>query len=126
MKVLFDSAFVIDFLAGLPEAGARHEAIFADGDEPMVNEIVICEVRAGLRLSEAWRLESLLEPVEFIQPGPDAAMRAGIWRAEARTRGHHLSLADSLIAAAADAADAAVLTRNVSDFALTPVRIETY
>jgi predicted nucleic acid-binding protein len=126
LKLLLDSAFVIDFFAGLQEAGARHDAIFANGDEPMVNEIVICEVRAGMRLTEAWRLESLLEPVEFIQPGPDAAMRAGIWRAEARTRGRHLSLADSLIAAAADAVDAAVLTRNVKDFALTPVRVETY
>jgi predicted nucleic acid-binding protein len=37
-----------------------------------------------------------------------------------------LSLADALIAAAADASDAAVLTRNVRDFAMTPVRIETY
>jgi predicted nucleic acid-binding protein len=40
--------------------------------------------------------------------------------------GRSLSLADSLIAAAADVGDAAVLTRNVRDFAMTPVRIETY
>ena len=40
--------------------------------------------------------------------------------------GRHLSLADALIAAAADVADAAVLTRNIRDFAMTPVRIETY
>jgi predicted nucleic acid-binding protein len=33
---------------------------------------------------------------------------------------------DALIAAAAQSLDAAILTRNVSDFALTPVRIETY
>jgi len=35
-------------------------------------------------------------------------------------------LADALIASAAVAIDAAVLTRNVRDFALTPVRVETY
>jgi hypothetical protein len=31
-----------------------------------------------------------------------------------------------LVAAAAEALHAAVLTRNVRDFALTPVRVETY
>ncbi len=51
---------------------------------------------------------------------------AGSWREVARSRGRHLSLADALIAAAAHDADAAVLTRNVRDFALTPVRVETY
>jgi predicted nucleic acid-binding protein len=71
-------------------------------------------------------LQAFLEPVEFIQPGPDAAMRAGVFRAEARRRGYHLSLADALIAAAAEAADAVVLTRNVRHFALTPVQVETY
>jgi predicted nucleic acid-binding protein len=37
-----------------------------------------------------------------------------------------LSLADALIAAAADAAGAMVLTRNTRDFALTPVRVDSY
>jgi predicted nucleic acid-binding protein len=37
-----------------------------------------------------------------------------------------LSLADALIAAAANNADAIVLTRNVRDFSLTPVRVESY
>jgi predicted nucleic acid-binding protein len=36
-----------------------------------------------------------------------------------------LSLADALIAAATED-DAVVLTRNVRDFALTPVRVEAY
>jgi predicted nucleic acid-binding protein len=40
--------------------------------------------------------------------------------------GRSLSLADSLIAAAAAATDAAVLTRSVRDFSMTPVRVETY
>jgi hypothetical protein len=35
-------------------------------------------------------------------------------------------MADALVAAAADAVDAAVLTRNIVDFVLTPVRVETY
>jgi len=37
-----------------------------------------------------------------------------------------LSLADSLIAAAAEAAGATILTRNLSDFSLTQVAVEGY
>ena len=53
-------------------------------------------------------------------------MDAGRWRGEVRRAGRNLSLADALIAAAAEASDAIVLTRNVRDFSLTPVRVETY
>jgi predicted nucleic acid-binding protein len=126
MRLMYDSTFVIDLLDGVPAAIERQRAIFETGDEPFVNEVVVCEVRAGMRSMEEPGLIGILEPVEFIQPGPGTAMRAGAWRRLAHERGYRLSLADALIAAAAEAADAAVLTRNVSDFRLTPVRIETY
>jgi predicted nucleic acid-binding protein len=126
VRLLLDATFVIDFLRGLPEAVARFAAIFEAGDEPYVNEIVVCEVRAGMRTSDAPNLSILLEPIEFIQPDPDFALRAGQWRAEARSRGHHVSLSDSLIAAAAESVGAVVLTRNQRDLALTPVRVEAY
>lgn len=126
MRLLLDSAFVIDLMNGLPEAIARQARMYEAGDDPLVDDIVVCEVRAGLRGEGVKRFERLLEPIEFIQPGPETALLAGSWRAVARSRGRHLSLADSLIAAAAHHVDAAVLTRNVRDFALTPVRVETY
>jgi predicted nucleic acid-binding protein len=126
VRLLFDSTFVIDLLDGLPEAVARHRAIFEAGDEPFVNEVVVCEVRAGLRPKDVPNLVGILEPVEFIQPGPGSALTAGEWRRQAHERGRRLSLPDALVASAASAVDAAVLTRNVKDFALTPVRVETY
>jgi predicted nucleic acid-binding protein len=126
VRLLFDSTFVIDLLDGLPEAVARHRAIFETGDEPFVNEVVVCEVRAGLRPKDVPNLVGILEPVEFIQPGPGSALTAGEWRRQAHERGRRLSLPDALVASAASAVDAAVLTRNVKDFALTPVRVETY
>jgi predicted nucleic acid-binding protein len=126
MRLLLDSAFVIDHIRGMPEAIDRYGALFEAGDEPLVNEIVMCEVRAGTRDEELPTFHAFFEPIEFIQPGPDAAQRAGVWRDRARREGYHLSLADALIAAAAEAVGAAVLTRNVRDFALTPVRVETY
>ncbi len=126
MKYLLDSTFVIDLLDGLPAAVDRQRAIYESGDEPYVNEVVICEVRAGLRQRDEPNLVGILEPIEFIQPGPESAMRAGWWRRQAHESGRRLALADALIAAAADAVGAAVLTRNVGDFALTPVQVETY
>jgi predicted nucleic acid-binding protein len=126
VRLLVDSSFVIDYLRGVEAATERWILAFERGDEPFVNEIVVCEVRAGLLARDEHVLGAFLEPIEFVQPGSSHAMLAGRWRAEARSRGRHLGLPDALIAAAAYATDSAVLTRNVSDFALTPVRVETY
>jgi predicted nucleic acid-binding protein len=126
VRILADSAFVIDYLRGVQAAEARWEAVFAEGDEPVVNQIVVCEVSAGLLERDQPRFSAFLEPVEFIQPGPDAALLAGRWRSAARAAGWTLGLADALIAAAAYTDNAAVLTRNTRDFALTPVRLVTY
>jgi len=126
MRLLVDSAFVIDYLRDDAGAVMRWDEVFGRGDEPLINEIVVCEVRAGLREHSVAAFNAFLEPIEFVQPGPEHALLAGRWRAEARASGRALSLADSLIAAAAEAADAVVLTRNVRDFAMTPVRVETY
>jgi predicted nucleic acid-binding protein len=126
VRLLLDSTFVIDMLDGLPAAIERHRAIFETGDEPLVNEVVVCEVRAGMTAKAATNLVGILAPVEFIQPGPETALLAGEWRRLAHEQGRRLSLPDALIAAGAYDAGAAVLTRNVKDFALTPVRVETY
>jgi predicted nucleic acid-binding protein len=126
MRILADSAFVIDYLKGDPAAAARWRAVFKEGDEPIVNEIVVCEVGTGLKPWEVHDFEAFLEPVEFVQPGPDAALLAGRWRSEACATGRTLGLADAMIAAAAYVDNAAVLTRNTRAFALTPVRLVTY
>ncbi len=126
MRYLLDTTFVIDCLRGDRAAADRLRRLFEEGDEPLVNEIVACETATGAPRHPDPNLLAFLEPLEFIQPGPDAALLAGEWRARARGSGRTLSLADSLIAAAAVAADSIVLTRNVRDFSLTPARVESY
>ena len=126
MRILADSSFVIDYLNGEPAALARWRMAFEEGDEPIINEIVVCEVSTGLKPWEVRDFAAFLEPVELIQPSTDTALLAGQWRVEARTAGKTLGLADALIAAAAFSDNAAVLTRNTRDFALTPVRLVTY
>jgi predicted nucleic acid-binding protein len=124
-RIVLDTSFVIDHLRGDPGATERFARMFEDGDVPVVNEIVACEAWTGAPSAGDPALESMMRAVEFLQPGPDAARRAGAWRQEARARGRTLSLADALIAAAAGSDDI-VLTRNTGDFALTPARVETY
>ena len=124
-RYVLDTSFVIDHLRGDRAAQRRFARIFEEGDQPIVNEVVACEAWSGAPAMGDPALTALMQVVEFVQPDPAAAERAGQWRQGARARGHSLSLADALIAASADD-DAVVLTRNVRDFALTPVRIETY
>ena len=83
MRLLLDSAFVIDHMRGLPQAVDRFRILFEAGDEPFINEIVVCEVRAGTRSADLPGLHAFLEPVEFIAPGAGVALLAG---ASARPR----------------------------------------
>ena len=87
---------------------------------------MVCEAAAGARLHPDPELTQMLSALEFVQPGHDAALSAGEWRAMARRSGRTLNLGDALGAAAAGASDATVLTRTVRDIALTPVRVESY
>jgi predicted nucleic acid-binding protein len=125
-RYVVDTTFVVDYLRNVPAAVQRYNGLFEHADDVLVNEIVVCEAATGSPAHPDPALMAFLEPLEFVQPGPDVPLRAGEWRAAARARGHSLSLADALIAAAAEAANASVLTRNVRDFALTPARVESY
>ena len=66
-------------------------------------------------------------PIEFVQPGPETAMMAGAWReVSARERATTSAWPTRSSRPPPTHADAAVLTRNIKDFSLTPVRVETY
>lgn len=126
MRYFLDTTFVIDHLRRDPGAGTALERMLSDGDDLLINEVVACEAWSGVRPHEVAALQGLLNVPEFIQPAAAAAERAGRWRADARARGFTLSVGDALIAAAADAARATILTRNTRDFGLTPVPVASY
>ena len=126
MRLMLDTTFVIDQLRRDPQATQLFERLAEGGDSLYVCDIVVCETYAGTHSGGQAQVDRFFQFLEFVQPGPDAARQAGAWRAEALRGGRSLSAADALIASAAEAVGAAVLTRNVRDFALTPVRVETY
>lgn len=126
MRYFLDSTFAIDFLRNLPAATERFERLVSNGDEPFVNDVVVCELATGARPKDERGLAAFIRAVEYVQPGPGVAELAGRWRGEARSRGQTISVPDALIAAAADGLAATLLTRNVRDFALLPVTVEDY
>ena len=95
MRLLVDAAFVIDYLKDDPGAVSWAE-VFGCGDDPVISEIVVCDVRACLRDRDVAAFAAFIEPVEFIQPDPEHALLVGQWRASARAMGRSLSLAHSL------------------------------
>lgn len=126
MKVMLDSTFVIDHLRNEPAAIERLDRLHLGDDDPVVTSVVVSEVWAGGRPQDALAIERFLRYVEYVHAGPSTARQAGEWRAELKRQGRTLSLQDALVAATAYDVGAAVLTRNVRDFELTPVRVETY
>ena len=126
MKYVLDSTFLIDLLRGVPAAMIRLEALYTAGDDPVVTSITTSEVWSGRRVGGEAVIEQALCHFEYVHPGPATARLAGEWRALAREIGRALDTPDAIIAATAFHEEAAVLTRNVRDFALTPVRVETY
>ncbi len=126
MRYLLDTTFVIDHLRDDQAAVQRFERLFEFGEEGYVTDVVAAEAWTGAPGDRDRPLEALLSAVEYVTASPDDARMAGRLRARARASGRHLSLPDALIAATAMTLDAAVLTRNVHDFALTPVRVEKY
>ena len=121
-----DSTFVIDHLRDDPVAAARFRQILDVGDEAIVTGVVVSETWVGSTGPDDDHVERFFRYLEYVHPGPKGARLAGLWRLEARRRGRTLGLSDALIAATAYHCDAAVLTRNLRDFSLTPVRVETY
>lgn len=126
MRIVLDASFLIDFIRGDPTAVTRLARIFGDGDEPILCGPPVVEVETGLRPGEEPAFDAIVAAAEFVQAGPGAARDAGRWRRAARRRGATLSLPDAMIAAEAVHDGASVLTRNVREFALTPVEVLTY
>jgi len=91
-----------------------------------VSTITVAELYYGLARCadpnrESGKLEALLQAVEIIPFGADAARAFGIMRKELEQRGNVIGSFDLLIAAHAIAEDAILVTNNTREFSRVPM-----
>ena len=123
-----DTSFVVDLLresAG-GQQGPAHTTLDRLADEELAVSVhVACELYAGAELADEPELErsrvaALLRALHVVHTGDGFAPTYGALLAELRRRGEAVSTMDLLIAAAARAHNAPVVTRNVRDFERVP------
>lgn len=123
-----DTSFLVDLLreASSGEPGAAHARLDRLADEELAVSVhVACELYAGAELAdqpdqERGRVAALLKALFVVHTGDRFAPTYAALLAELRRRGQPVSTMDLLIAAAARADDAPIVTRNVRDFERVP------
>jgi len=111
--LLIDSDVLIDYLRGYPAAVNYLEGLT---ERQIVSAMTVAELYTGIREgNERQALEELLETFEIIPVNEKTAVTAGLFR---RTflKSHGVGIADAVIAATAEAEDAALVTLNKKHF----------
>lgn len=116
MTTLVDTCVLIDVLRGRAPANDALQQL-ADRDERLVGSVLTrTEIIAGARTGEERTIAGVLDLVEWLPVDSATADRAGRY-AQQYSRSHQgIDLADYVIAATVDLADAKLLTRNVKHF----------
>lgn len=101
MRVLLDTAVLIDALRNRGEVRQQLAAMVGEGKLLATSAMNVAEVYAGMRPEEERRTEALLSSLETLPMTEAIAQRAGKMKAEQARAGRTCSLADMLIASSA-------------------------
>lgn len=99
------------------------ERAISNGQRLLTCDIVVAEFYAGANLGDHPLLDAILRTSVYVPVTFEVAYQAGRYRAEYRSRGFQLTTTDTLIAAAAKAAGATVVTPNIKDFPQTDIAV---
>ncbi len=133
-RKLLDTTFLIHHWGGRESVWAYLESQ-PDGTEYVTTTINLKEIAVGRTLADAFDPEEIETQFEWLRVVPitreaaweTAAIEARLHRDDATNRDRINSLAgDAVIAGAAAALDATVVTENVDDFQTLGVPVETY
>lgn len=112
-RYLIDTDVLIDYSRRHPMAVGFMEAL---AGRPAVSAVSVAELYAGVRDGkERQDLDAFVARCAVVEVDADAALVAGLWLRQYR-RSHGVGLADALIAAAAQAGQAQVVTVNEKHF----------
>lgn len=117
MKVVLDSAVLVDVLRGVEEAATYLESL---GEVPTCSEISRIEVMAGLRSAERRPAERLFGAIDWAAVDEAIARRAGELGRKWRRSHTGIGAADLAIAATAEHLDATLATTNLKHFPMFP------
>jgi predicted nucleic acid-binding protein len=120
---LLDSTVLIDYLRGRP-AVERVAALRETGDVPATTAVNMDEIVRGLQAGEEPAARSLFAGLAVLPLGRRVGWQAGEWRRAFAARGITLYQADCLVAGAAWAHKAVLVTGNPKDFPMNDVTVE--
>ena len=116
MKLLVDTSILIDHLRDRRAAVELLLAAVGRGDDLWAVTVSRTEVLRGMRTGEAPRTVRLLSSLSWLDVTPDIADRAGELGRRYRQSHPGIDVVDLVIAAAAEALPAELLTLNVKHF----------
>lgn len=112
-RLLLDTDVLVDYLRGTEEAVEYLEECTGT---LLLSSITVAELYAGVREGrERTALSTFLSAFELVPVTREIAERGGLWRRD-YGRSHDTGLADALIAATADVAQAQLVTLNQKHF----------
>jgi predicted nucleic acid-binding protein len=113
---LLDTDTIIDALKLVRSTLDFLEDLSRRGDTLCTNDIVLCEVYAGLHPQDVPAAEQFLATLTYLPTSATAARVAGGWKYRYARQGQTLSHTDCLNAACAQEHQATVITGNVRDY----------
>jgi predicted nucleic acid-binding protein len=126
MRYLLDTPVLLDHLRGDAVASSLLDRLVDAEDELMTCAVVAAEVTAAVPESAREVAAALLEALGDVPIDRTTGHAAGELRRIAHGEGRRLHLADSLVAAAATAVGATIVTRSSASLAATGARLLTY
>ena len=120
---LLDTTALIDHLRGRSEVVELVTTLAQQGHRLGVCCINVAEIYAGLRQEERARADRLIDNLEYYEVTREVAKQAGRYRHDFSRRGTTISTADTLVAAAAIAGGATLITANTKDFPMEDVQL---
>ncbi len=123
MRLLIDTAILIDHLRGRDDATAYLAIVLVPENEVFCSVVTHAELWGGARSGEEAAITALLSTMSVVDITPDLAQTGGAYRRRFGPS-HGVGLADALIAATARSLSAPIITLNAKHFPMQDIMVE--